>query len=295
MYSHGQAKYPTSRLVTSFEGRGWSQASAELRARTGTEWPGYGGERIEVVFLLQGASDGLATCRFGWREHPVATHAGTAWVCPAEVPADEIRTTPSPLMAGHIYIPQSSLDAVVADEAVTCRRPALRSAATPRDAMIDYFGRALLAEMERETSAGRLPVEAATTMLSAHPLQNYAEFDPATVAPDRRRPLDPSRLKRIISYIDQNLDEDVSLASLSGIACMSVFHFSRSFAAAMGMPPHRDISRLRLERAKHQIADGKAPLAAIALRSGFSSQSAFTRAFRRIIGLSPGEYRRSIR
>ncbi|QRG07318.1 helix-turn-helix transcriptional regulator [Xanthobacter dioxanivorans] len=266
-----------------------------MRAHAGTEGPGYNGEQIEIVFLLEGVRDGRATCKFGSREHPVPTHTGTAWVCPAEVRADEIRTTRSPLMAGHIYIPQSSLDAVASDEAVACRKPVLRSAATPRDTMIDYFGRTVLAEMERETSAGRLLADAAVTMLSAHLLQNYAEFTPASIARDQRRPLDPSRLSRVVAHIEHHLDDDISLASLARVACMSAFHFSRSFAAAIGVPPHRYVSQLRLERAKSEIVAGKVPLAEIALRSGFSSQSAFTRAFRRRVGLSPGEYRRSLR
>jgi AraC family transcriptional regulator len=63
----------------------------------------------------------------------------------------------------------------------------------------------------------------------------------------------------------------------------------------MGAPPHRYVSRRRLENAKDMIATGRASLGEIALDSRFSSQSSFTRAFRRATGMTPAEYRRTLR
>jgi AraC-like DNA-binding protein len=56
----------------------------------------------------------------------------------------------------------------------------------------------------------------------------------------------------------------------------------------MGVPPHRYVSRRRLESAKAMLATGRASLSEIALESRFSSQSSFTRAFRRATGMTPG-------
>jgi AraC family transcriptional regulator len=68
---------------------------------------------------------------------------------------------------------------------------------------------------------------------------------------------------------------------------------SRAFAAATGVPPHRYVSQRRLESAKAMIATGSS-LSEIAFNCQFSSQSSFTRAFRRATGMTPAEYRRTL-
>ena len=104
--------------------------------------------------------------------------------------------------------------------------------------------------------------------------------------------MDDQRLRRVLAYVEGHLAEDISVADLANLACLSIFHFTRAFAAAMGMPPHRYVSRRRLESAKAMIASGHASLGEIAFACRFSSQSSFGRAFRRATGMTPAEYRR---
>ncbi|WP_159598184.1 helix-turn-helix domain-containing protein [Starkeya nomas] len=266
--------------------------SAELRAHSGTEGPGYNGEQLEIVFLLKGARYGNANCKFGSREHSVPTLTGTTWICPAGVQADEIRTSRSDLMAAHIYLPDASLAAIAETEECRTGSKELRSAVVARDEMIEHFGRVILGEMIRESSASLLLVDSATTMLVAWLLQHYAESRSARIAPRSNTSLDASRLNRVMSFMEAHLDDEISLSDLAAVACMSEFHFSRAFSATVGCPPHRYLSRRRLERAKSMILTGSASLAEIAQLSGFSSQAAFTRAFHRTMGVSPGQYRR---
>ena len=107
--------------------------------------------------------------------------------------------------------------------------------------------------------------------------------------------LDDRRLRRVLAYVEEHLADDITVADLANVACLSVFHFTRAFAAAMGVPPHRYVSRRRLESAKAMIATGRASLSEIAHDCRFSSQSSFTRAFRRATGMTPAEYRRTLR
>ena len=102
--------------------------------------------------------------------------------------------------------------------------------------------------------------------------------------------LDERRLRRVLDYMAAHLETDVSLDDLARVANLSPFHFSRVFAAAMGMPPHRYLSRLRLERAKTLLALGAMSITEIALTCCFSSQSNFTRAFQRATGTTPLAY-----
>src|SRR6202790_58487 len=100
------------------------------------------------------------------------------------------------------------------------------------------------------------------------------------------------RLRRVLDYIAANIEDDFTLANLARIAGYSVFHFARKFTLAMGISPHRYISRMRLENAMAELAASNLPLAEIALNAQFSSQASFTRAFHRATGMTPKEYRR---
>jgi AraC family transcriptional regulator len=107
--------------------------------------------------------------------------------------------------------------------------------------------------------------------------------------------LDDVRLRRVLDYVTQHLEEDITVTDLAAVACLSKFHFTRMFASATGVPPHRYIRQERLRNAKTLLESDTRPLCDIAFRSRFSSQASFTRAFRRATGMSPGKYRRFVR
>jgi AraC family transcriptional regulator len=103
--------------------------------------------------------------------------------------------------------------------------------------------------------------------------------------------LSPERLQRVRDYVEAHLDEDLSLTILSGIACLSPYHFSRSFKEAAGVGPQRYVIQRRIERTKTLLRGTHQPLALIALEAGFPDQSHFTTTFRREIGVTPGQFR----
>jgi len=88
-----------------------------------------------------------------------------------------------------------------------------------------------------------------------------------------------------------DIEAAIVLEELARVACLSTFHFARVFTLAIGVPPHRYVSRMRLENAMAEIAAGRLSLAEVALNARFSSQASFTRAVRRATGMTPGEYR----
>lgn len=101
------------------------------------------------------------------------------------------------------------------------------------------------------------------------------------------------RLRRVLEFIDARLADDISLRDLAAEACLSPFHFSRLFLGATGTTPHRYLTGRRVAAAKAMILCGETSLAQIAFDAGFGSQGSFTRAFRRIAGMTPGQYRLS--
>jgi AraC family transcriptional regulator len=100
-------------------------------------------------------------------------------------------------------------------------------------------------------------------------------------------------VRRVLDYVEEHLCDDIAVADLANIACLSIFHFTRAFSSTTGVPPHRYVSQRRLERAKAMIAVEGTSIAETAFACRFASQSSFTRAFRRATGMTPAEYRRT--
>jgi AraC family transcriptional regulator len=84
------------------------------------------------------------------------------------------------------------------------------------------------------------------------------------------------------------LEDRLSLADLARIACLSPYHFSRSFKQAVGLGPQRFVMERRIQRAKTLMRRSRQPLALIALEVGFNDQSHLTQVFRRATGMTSG-------
>lgn len=97
--------------------------------------------------------------------------------------------------------------------------------------------------------------------------------------------------RRIEEYVLQELSRPILLEQLAGLLNLSVFQFCRRFRATFGMPPHAWLIKQRVAWAKERLRQGGTPLKEIAMDAGFSDQSHMTRMFRRLIGMTPGEYR----
>lgn len=103
-----------------------------------------------------------------------------------------------------------------------------------------------------------------------------------------------ARMRRVLDHIDQNLDEDLSVATLSGIAAFSMHHFHRQFSAIFGVSVHRYVQLARMKRASYQLAyHDNINVTEIAMDAGYQSPDAFARAFRERIGQAPSEFRKS--
>jgi AraC family transcriptional regulator len=100
--------------------------------------------------------------------------------------------------------------------------------------------------------------------------------------------------KKTAQYIDEHLSEDISLATLAELAKLSPFHFVRAFKQSFGLPPHRYLSSLRMERAKSLLADPAMSVTQVGFNLGFSETSSFTTTFRKHTGLTPTAFRQSL-
>jgi AraC family transcriptional regulator len=94
------------------------------------------------------------------------------------------------------------------------------------------------------------------------------------------------------TYIEEHLHHDVSLFELAALAGLTRFHFARAFKISVGQPPHQYLLRRRVERARDVLLQTDLGLQAVAEKVGFKSASLFSRTFRKLVGISPGNLRR---
>lgn len=109
------------------------------------------------------------------------------------------------------------------------------------------------------------------------------------------RAMTPARLRRVRSYIEENLDSEVCLEDMAACVGLSPSHFSRAFRAETGMSPYAWVVQARVERVKGQLLNSRKSLAEIALDCGFASQSHMTQTFSRTVGIPPARWRREVR
>lgn len=99
------------------------------------------------------------------------------------------------------------------------------------------------------------------------------------------------RLNIVIEHINRNLGESIDLKTLSEISNFSEYHFHRIFKAFIREPLGTYITRLRLERAAHELRYSEMTIEEIAYKVGYEVPSSLSKSFKQLYGISPKEYR----
>lgn len=171
-------------------------------------------------------------------------------------------------------------------------RVELRPVLGEADALLEQLVLSVLSSMTHQSGHGSLYVETIAQTIAVQLLHVHASQN-ARVA-DTPHSLSRPGMRRVVELIDSALDEDLNLTTLAAEAGMSPFYFARAFRQEFGEAPHQYLLRRRIERGKELLLRTETSLVEIALATGFSSQSHFTSTFKRFVGVTPGEYRRSV-
>ncbi len=89
--------------------------------------------------------------------------------------------------------------------------------------------------------------------------------------------------------METHFDEDISISRLAKLCSLSPFYFARTFESETGLPPHAYLESVRIRRVREFLDRGDTVVSA-ALSAGFVDQSHLTHRFKRILGITPGQY-----
>ncbi len=100
-----------------------------------------------------------------------------------------------------------------------------------------------------------------------------------------------NRINRVFEFIDQNLESDLSLNTVSEIAFFSPFHFHRIFKFVTEETLNEYVKRRRIEKSASELLHKNITTTEIAHKYGFSDNSSYSRAFKKYFGVSPTEFK----
>src|SRR5215831_17480858 len=158
-----------------------------------------------------------------------------------------------------------------------------------RDSQLENIGWVLKAEMESGYPSGKLYVESLAISVAARLVACHSSRSQEPARQGGR--LSDRRLRQVLSFIESNLGQEISLRDIASVAGLSVSHFKGLFRQSVGVPVHQYVIRRRLERATSLLRESRLSISQIALETGFAHQSHLAHHMRRLLGVTPKAFR----
>ena len=176
----------------------------------------------------------------------------------------------------------------IANEKTEASSVELKPTFAQPDILIQSIALNIKVELDSRTS-DRVYIDRLFQTLLIHLIRYYCtkEYSPKQTTGG----LPPYRLKQVIDYINQNLDENIKIKDVAKSIGISQYYFCRLFRQSTGIAPYRYVIQQRISRAKALIEENRLSLSDIAIECGFSSQSQMTHHFRKLVGTTPKVYR----
>lgn len=281
------AIYPEA-VVASSQALGWQNIRTIEMRHESSEWAMPPFENHCMIIQLGRAVQ--LSARIDGHSFERRVEPGAIAIVPAGLPSQWGRKDAGAHQTLHLYLHphfvRTAAESLELDHAQLSIEPQFGV----RDEHIHHIGMSLLCELREANVVGRLYADSLATVLAMQMVRRSSYLKDVHMS---RGGMAPRKLRKAIEFINENLDQEqtVALAAVAEAVGMSYFHFSRAFKQSMGVSPNLYMIEQRIERAKRLLAETELPIAEIALRAGFASQSHFTTTFRRLAWATPKAFR----
>lgn len=147
-------------------------------------------------------------------------------------------------------------------------------------------------ELQLKWSSDHIRLSAAAQAKNAELLQEQLLETVARFRQECLEELNQDEFAELLTYIDENLSDKLSLRELAERSCMSVPSFSRKFKERMGKTLIQYLNECRIEKAKLLLENKNLSLEQVAEEAGFSNANYLIRVFKKVTGQTIGEYRK---
>ena len=162
-----------------------------------------------------------------------------------------------------------------------------------KDPNLEYIFKLLLSEIQAGNQNGKLFLENIVSVLAFHFVKNYSKEQPAELI-ENVNGFTSKELEKALYYIDKNMSENYKIENLAEEFGVSKFNFIKRFKSSTNVTPHQFIIKKKLERSKNLLKEDSLSLTDITYMLNFSDQSHFSNSFKKMYGMTPREFRKTI-
>lgn len=195
-----------------------------------------------------------------------------------------------PFEVMHLYLGLSVFEEAAKEVFdVAGRRLKVKDISGQNDRLLSLMLEQVRTELTANHSQSAMYIEGLAKTLAVHIVRNYTE--PAEGKIERKSALPAMKLRRVVELMETHLDQEFSLRRLAEEAAMSEYHFTRLFKQATSLSPSQYFIRLKMAKARNLLRETDLSIIQIGMDVGYSSPSHFSQVFRRVVGVSPRDYR----
>jgi AraC family transcriptional regulator len=188
-----------------------------------------------------------------------------------------------------VNVPQKLIASVASEFDADPANIEIRNRFQIRDRQMEMLTLAVKNELELGCPSGRLYLEGLGLAMASRLLTHHSSLAKHTSPTES---LTDPRLKQVLSFVEDNLSQDLSIDQLAAVARVSPSHLKDVFRRSMGVPVYQYVIQRRVELAKSLLSKNNLSIAEVASASGFAHQSHLARHMRRVLGASPSAMKR---
>ena len=241
----------------------------------------------EHVVAAMFAGSGKAVARIDGRTYIKPCRPGTITMAPRG--HDGQWRVDEPIRVSNIYLGQDRLQAC-ADTIAEGRHYELLDRVNHAAPQLFAIMRVICSEVEAPGPHSLLYLEQAVDLLCLELVRNHSTMGRFSFDPQHGLPR--WQVRRVTGYMRDHLGADISLQDLANLVGMSRYHFCSAFRRATGTAPYECLTRMRMDMARDLLAKTTLQVSDVAFAVGYCTASAFSSAFRKVVGVTPREFRR---